>query len=76
MIFLSKVVSQVVQNVKVCSNLSVLTFAISYSFVQRLLSYYYKDDTQVREDTELQRWIQDIYEHGFFSKASTGEPKH
>ncbi|KAK7912870.1 hypothetical protein WMY93_013081 [Mugilogobius chulae] len=44
-------------------------------FVKGVLTYYYKSDDEVREDTELQKWIQDIYEHGFLSKASTGIPQ-
>uniref|UniRef100_A0A3B4B152 Arachidonate 15-lipoxygenase type B n=1 Tax=Periophthalmus magnuspinnatus TaxID=409849 RepID=A0A3B4B152_9GOBI len=33
-----------------------------------LLSYYYKNDQEVKDDVELQKWIQDIYEHGFLSQ--------
>ncbi|XP_076004151.1 polyunsaturated fatty acid lipoxygenase ALOX15B-like [Genypterus blacodes] len=48
---------------------------IIHRFVERMLDYYYKNDTQVKEDKELQAWIQDIYEHGFLSQASTGVPQ-
>uniref|UniRef100_A0A8D0A7L7 Uncharacterized protein n=1 Tax=Sander lucioperca TaxID=283035 RepID=A0A8D0A7L7_SANLU len=44
-------------------------------FVQGVLSYYYKNDTEVQTDSELQKWISDIFEHGFLSQAGTGIPK-
>uniref|UniRef100_A0A673ANT7 Lipoxygenase domain-containing protein n=1 Tax=Sphaeramia orbicularis TaxID=375764 RepID=A0A673ANT7_9TELE len=44
-------------------------------FVNGLLSHYYKTDAEVVEDSELQKWIQDIYEHGFFSQETTGIPQ-
>ncbi|XP_019108817.2 hydroperoxide isomerase ALOXE3-like [Larimichthys crocea] len=50
-------------------------WAIIHSFVQRVLSYYYKNDDEVQRDTELQKWIGDIFEHGFLSQAGTGIPK-
>uniref|UniRef100_A0A7N8WU53 Arachidonate 15-lipoxygenase B-like n=1 Tax=Mastacembelus armatus TaxID=205130 RepID=A0A7N8WU53_9TELE len=40
--------------------------------VQGVLSYYYKKDTEVQDDPELQKWISDIFEHGFLSQAATG----
>ncbi|KAE8300256.1 Hydroperoxide isomerase ALOXE3 [Larimichthys crocea] len=48
---------------------------IIHSFVQRVLSYYYKDDDEVQRDTELQKWILDIFEHGFLSQEGTGIPE-
>ncbi|KAJ0050763.1 hypothetical protein NL108_005877, partial [Boleophthalmus pectinirostris] len=48
---------------------------IIHKFVKGVLSFYYKSDEEVKKDTELQKWIQDIYEHGFLSQASTGIPK-
>ncbi|XP_067352650.1 hydroperoxide isomerase ALOXE3-like [Channa argus] len=48
---------------------------IIYRFVDRILSYYYKNDTEVQQDTELQKWIGDIFEHGFLSQAGTGIPQ-
>ncbi|CAK6958541.1 polyunsaturated fatty acid lipoxygenase ALOX15B-like [Scomber scombrus] len=48
---------------------------IIYRFVQEILCYYYKNDDEVRQDTELQKWIGDIFEHGFLSRAGTGIPQ-
>lgn len=41
-----------------------------------VLSYYYKTDAEVSQDPELQKWIQDIFEHGFLSQACTGVLKN
>uniref|UniRef100_A0A8C9ZZQ7 Lipoxygenase domain-containing protein n=1 Tax=Sander lucioperca TaxID=283035 RepID=A0A8C9ZZQ7_SANLU len=38
-------------------------------FVQGVLSFYYKNDAEVQKDSELQKWISDIFEHGFLSQA-------
>lgn len=43
--------------------------------MQGVLSFYYKNDLEVKQDSELQKWIQDIYEHGFLSQKDTGELK-
>ncbi|XP_023814604.2 polyunsaturated fatty acid lipoxygenase ALOX8-like [Oryzias latipes] len=48
---------------------------IMHSFVKDTLSYYYKDDSDVENDKELQEWIQEIFEHGFLSKTGTGIPQ-
>ncbi|XP_071361256.1 hydroperoxide isomerase ALOXE3-like [Trachinotus anak] len=48
---------------------------IIYRFVQGILSYYYKNDTDVQQDTELQKWVLDIFEHGFLAQADTGIPQ-
>ncbi|XP_023814414.1 arachidonate 8S-lipoxygenase-like [Oryzias latipes] len=48
---------------------------IMHSFVTETLSYYYKDDSDVENDIELQEWIQEIFEHGFLSKTGTGIPQ-
>ena len=45
---------------------------ISQRFVQGVLGYYYKNDAEVKQDSELQKWISDIFVHGFLSKKSTG----
>lgn len=37
-----------------------------------VLGFYYKSDAEVGQDSELQTWIQDIFEHGFLSLESTG----
>ncbi|XP_039634347.1 arachidonate 12-lipoxygenase, 12R-type-like isoform X2 [Perca fluviatilis] len=44
-------------------------------FVQGVLSFYYKNDAEVQKDSELQKWISDIFEHGFLSQTSTGIPQ-
>uniref|UniRef100_A0A3Q1IQY7 Uncharacterized protein n=1 Tax=Anabas testudineus TaxID=64144 RepID=A0A3Q1IQY7_ANATE len=44
-------------------------------FVQGILEHYYKSDTEVQNDSELQKWIGDIFEHGFLSKPGTGIPQ-
>ncbi|KAF7658086.1 hypothetical protein LDENG_00017920 [Lucifuga dentata] len=44
-------------------------------FVHGVLGYYYKKDSELKEDKELENWIQDIFEHGFLSKESTGIPQ-
>ncbi|KAM8831417.1 polyunsaturated fatty acid lipoxygenase ALOX8 isoform 1-T2 [Spinachia spinachia] len=44
-------------------------------FVQAVLRFYYKNDAEVQEDSELQKWISDIFEHGFLSKTGTGIPQ-
>ncbi|XP_067440928.1 hydroperoxide isomerase ALOXE3-like [Thunnus thynnus] len=48
---------------------------IIHRFVQGILSYYYKKDCEVQQDSELQTWIRDIFEHGFLSQAGTGIPQ-
>ncbi|XP_063740867.1 arachidonate 12-lipoxygenase, 12R-type-like isoform X2 [Eleginops maclovinus] len=44
-------------------------------FVEGVLTFYYKSDEEVEKDTELQKWISDIFEHGFLSQKSTGIPQ-
>ncbi|XP_051241516.1 polyunsaturated fatty acid lipoxygenase ALOX15B-like isoform X2 [Dicentrarchus labrax] len=48
---------------------------IIHRFVQGVLSYYYKTDAEVQQDSELQKWIRDIFEQGFLSNADTGIPQ-
>lgn len=48
---------------------------IIHKFVNGLLCHYYKSNNDVQKDTELQKWIQDIFERGFLSHASTGIPQ-
>uniref|UniRef100_UPI003AACC22B polyunsaturated fatty acid lipoxygenase ALOX15B-like n=1 Tax=Centroberyx gerrardi TaxID=166262 RepID=UPI003AACC22B len=48
---------------------------IIHRFVQGVLGHYYKSDAEVQQDSELQKWIQDIFVHGFLSQASTGIPQ-
>ncbi|XP_020504091.2 arachidonate 12-lipoxygenase, 12R-type [Labrus bergylta] len=48
---------------------------IIHKFVKGVLCHYYKTDAEVHQDSELQKWIQDIYEHGFLSQSCTGIPQ-
>ncbi|KAG7221852.1 hypothetical protein INR49_017028, partial [Caranx melampygus] len=48
---------------------------IIFRFVKGILSHYYKNDSEVQQDSELQKWIMDIFEHGFLSQAQTGIPQ-
>ncbi|KAM9362638.1 arachidonate 12-lipoxygenase, 12R-type-like [Symphorus nematophorus] len=48
---------------------------IVHRFVGGVLGHYYKTDAEVCQDSELQRWIQDIFEHGFLSQECTGIPQ-
>ncbi|XP_030587259.1 arachidonate 12-lipoxygenase, 12R-type-like [Archocentrus centrarchus] len=48
---------------------------IIHRFVEGILSYYYKADSEVERDSELQKWILEIFEHGFLSQAGTGIPQ-
>ncbi|PWA29341.1 hypothetical protein CCH79_00014016, partial [Gambusia affinis] len=44
-------------------------------FVRGILSYYYKTNAEVQQDSELQKWILDIFEHGFLSQPGSGIPQ-
>ncbi|XP_041840057.1 polyunsaturated fatty acid lipoxygenase ALOX15B-like [Melanotaenia boesemani] len=44
-------------------------------FVQGILEFHYKNDSEVQQDSELQQWILDIFEHGFLSQAGSGIPE-
>ncbi|KAM3623573.1 uncharacterized protein V6R79_012816 [Siganus canaliculatus] len=48
---------------------------IIHRFVEGVLTYYYKSDADVQKDCELQKWVWDIFEHGFLSQACTGIPQ-
>ncbi|XP_029298291.1 arachidonate 15-lipoxygenase B-like [Cottoperca gobio] len=48
---------------------------VIFRFVQGLLKFYYKNDDEVKQDPELQKWISDIFEHGFLSQECTGIPQ-
>ncbi|XP_037620549.1 polyunsaturated fatty acid lipoxygenase ALOX15B-like [Sebastes umbrosus] len=48
---------------------------IIHRFVQGILSFYYRTDTKVQNDTLVQRWISDIFKHGFLSQTGTGIPQ-
>lgn len=38
-----------------------------------MICFYYKSDSEVREDQELQNWIKDIFDHGFLAQECTGD---
>ncbi|KAK7933631.1 hypothetical protein WMY93_004527 [Mugilogobius chulae] len=44
-------------------------------FVKGIINHYYKSDKHVQEDSELQDFIRDIFEHGFLSKTESGIPQ-
>ncbi|XP_074482909.1 arachidonate 12-lipoxygenase, 12R-type-like [Sebastes fasciatus] len=48
---------------------------IIHRFVQGVLRFHYKNDAMVQKDESLQKWISDIFEHGFLSQAGTGIPQ-
>ncbi|CAL1601170.1 unnamed protein product [Knipowitschia caucasica] len=48
---------------------------IIHRFVAGVINHYYKLDTDIQQDTELQAYIQDIFEHGFLSKTESGIPQ-
>ncbi|XP_078022373.1 polyunsaturated fatty acid lipoxygenase ALOX15B-like [Epinephelus lanceolatus] len=48
---------------------------IIHRYVQGVLGFYYKHDDAVKEDDDLQKWIGDIFEHGFLSQEGTGIPQ-
>ncbi|ROJ42272.1 Hydroperoxide isomerase ALOXE3 [Anabarilius grahami] len=41
-------------------------------FVAALLSHYYQSDAHVQKDTELQRWIREIFTNGFLGRDGSG----
>ncbi|KAK1154858.1 arachidonate 15-lipoxygenase B-like [Acipenser oxyrinchus oxyrinchus] len=49
-------------------------WAVINRFVQSLLKYYYPNDSDVLEDTELQGWINDIFCEGFLQREESGIP--
>ncbi|XP_061626756.1 arachidonate 12-lipoxygenase, 12R-type-like [Phyllopteryx taeniolatus] len=48
---------------------------IMFKYVQEVIQYYYKSDDEIQQDSELQTWIRDIFEHGFLSQPQTGIPQ-
>uniref|UniRef100_A0A8C1UQC2 Si:dkey-17e16.9 n=1 Tax=Cyprinus carpio TaxID=7962 RepID=A0A8C1UQC2_CYPCA len=42
-------------------------------FVRSMVEFYYQNDSDVQQDTELQDWIKEIFIHGFLEQSSTGE---
>ncbi|XP_048042457.1 hydroperoxide isomerase ALOXE3-like [Megalobrama amblycephala] len=43
-------------------------------FVAAFLSHYYQSDAYVQKDTELQRWISEIFTSGFLGRDGSGIP--
>ncbi|KAK2863536.1 hypothetical protein Q5P01_003069 [Channa striata] len=48
---------------------------IIHRFVQGILKHYYKNDSEVQKDPEIQAWIGDIFKYGFLSQENTGIPQ-
>ncbi|CAL9707939.1 unnamed protein product [Knipowitschia caucasica] len=48
---------------------------IVHRFVKGVITHYYKSDEEVRDDSELQAYIKEIFEHGFLSKTESGIPQ-
>ncbi|XP_031417819.1 hydroperoxide isomerase ALOXE3-like [Clupea harengus] len=44
-------------------------------FVERVLTHYYKSDGEVKNDSELQCWIKEIFCKGFLKRKSTEKPQ-
>ncbi|XP_066573942.1 polyunsaturated fatty acid lipoxygenase ALOX8-like, partial [Amia ocellicauda] len=49
-------------------------WAIINKFVVKLVSYYYKSDTDIKNDSELQDWLKDIFQ-ALLSHKSLGFPE-
>ncbi|KAL1023805.1 hypothetical protein UPYG_G00046450 [Umbra pygmaea] len=46
-----------------------------HRFVQSVIVHYYTGDSDVKNDSELQKWIKGIFFHGSFSEVSSGIPQ-
>ncbi|XP_053358221.1 polyunsaturated fatty acid lipoxygenase ALOX12-like [Clarias gariepinus] len=44
------------------------------NYVSRIVSLYYRCDSEVEEDAELQAWIKDVVEEGFANASNFGLP--
>ncbi|XP_072859835.2 hydroperoxide isomerase ALOXE3 [Pogona vitticeps] len=46
------------------------------SFVSTIVGLYYKSDGAIKEDSELQAWVAEIFDQCFFRRESSGFPAH
>ncbi|XP_071771915.1 hydroperoxide isomerase ALOXE3-like [Centroberyx gerrardi] len=49
-------------------------WSIINSFAKAMVEYYYPSDSDVRKDSELQAWINEIYIHSFLANKNSGIP--
>ncbi|XP_062840642.1 hydroperoxide isomerase ALOXE3 [Anolis carolinensis] len=42
------------------------------SFISGMIDFYYQNDSSVKEDWELQKWMEEIFKKGFMSQKSSG----
>uniref|UniRef100_A0AAV2MFN6 Lipoxygenase n=1 Tax=Knipowitschia caucasica TaxID=637954 RepID=A0AAV2MFN6_KNICA len=48
---------------------------IMHRFVTGVIKHYYKNDAEVKDDSELQAYIKEIFEYGFLSETESGIPQ-
>ncbi|XP_019745430.1 hydroperoxide isomerase ALOXE3-like isoform X2 [Hippocampus comes] len=47
---------------------------VIHSFVTAVVAYYYPLDSEVSADSELQQWVDEIFNYGFLGNAASGFP--